>query len=484
MLKEKEDFFRKGMITLDVLIVIAAFFISVIIRKNLHILYTLDLIPRARVIIASPIIDIKDHVILFILIVPVWSMTLYLNGIYGSMRIRPIVEIIFVVLKSALFTAIAFAFFVFIFKLEYISRIFFLIFMMLSAFTVAAAKIGVSAAMRYLRSQGYNFRRILIVGTGKRAVQFMDKIKRHAEWGLRLAGIIDYEHKHVGSEISEIKVMGTLEDLSNILHNHTIDEVVFLVPRSQLNAIEHSLYLCETLGITTRVGADLFELKIAHARLTEFEDMPLITFETTAAKQWQLFIKRFMDVVLSAAAIIILSPVFLAAALLVKITSPGPALYMQKRVGLNGRRFVLFKFRSMRKGSHGKLKELETRNEMKGPVFKIKDDPRVTAVGKFLRKFSIDELPQLLNVFAGQMSLVGPRPPIPSEVAQYEPWQRRRLSMRPGITCIWQISGRNKISFDEWMRLDLQYIDEWSLWLDIKILFKTIPAVLTARGAY
>ena len=197
-----------------------------------------------------------------------------------------------------------------------------------------------------------------------------------------------------------------------------------------------------------------------------------------------MFLKRVIDVVGSGLGIILLSPLLLFIAVLIRLTSPGPVLYIQKRSGLNGRKFVLYKFRSMYKGAHERLAELAHKNEVSGPIFKIKNDPRITPVGKFLRKFSLDELPQLFNVFAGQMSLVGPRPPLPKEVNQYETWQRRRLSMRPGITCLWQISGRNKIKFDEWMKLDLEYIDNWSLGLDFKILLKTIPAVLFAKGAY
>jgi lipopolysaccharide/colanic/teichoic acid biosynthesis glycosyltransferase len=181
---------------------------------------------------------------------------------------------------------------------------------------------------------------------------------------------------------------------------------------------------------------------------------------------------------------IALSPLFLLTAILIRATSKGPVFYIQKRMGLNGRKFVLYKFRSMYKGSHLKLSELSHKNEMKGPIFKIKNDPRITPIGRILRKFSIDELPQLFNVFAGQMSLVGPRPPLPSEVKKYELWQRRRLSMRPGLTCLWQISGRNRIGFDDWMKLDLEYIDNWSLWLDFKILCKTVPVVLFGVGAY
>jgi len=191
-----------------------------------------------------------------------------------------------------------------------------------------------------------------------------------------------------------------------------------------------------------------------------------------------------VDIVMSGLGIVVLSPFFLIVATLIKLTSSGPVLFKQKRLGLNGRKFVLYKFRTMYKGADKKLSQLEAQNEMGGPIFKIKKDPRVTPVGRILRKFSIDEFPQLFNVFVGHMSLIGPRPPIPKEVEQYESWHRRRLSMRPGITCLWQVSGRNKIDFNEWMKMDLEYLDNWSLWFDLKILIKTIPVVLFGIGAY
>ena len=263
-----------------------------------------------------------------------------------------------------------------------------------------------------------------------------------------------------------------------------IDEVVFVVPRLRLNHMENAINACETEGVKATIAVDLFDLKIARSRQTELDGIPLLTFETTIAKEWQLFVKRAMDIVISGLAIILLSPVLIIGATLIKLTSPGPVMFKQKRVSLNGRKFVLHKFRTMYKGAHKEQLELRANNEMKGPVFKMKKDPRITPVGRILRKFSIDELPQLFNVFVGHMSLIGPRPLPTYEVEEFEPWQRRRLSMRPGITCLWQVNGRNKIDFEEWMKWDLEYLDNWSLWLDFKILLKTIPVVLFGIGAY
>jgi exopolysaccharide biosynthesis polyprenyl glycosylphosphotransferase len=218
--------------------------------------------------------------------------------------------------------------------------------------------------------------------------------------------------------------------------------------------------------------------------LHEFDGFPLLSFSTTPTNEALLFVRRILDIILAGFILVIFGPlVMLPAAILIKLTSSGPVFFKQTRCGLNGRQFVMYKFRSMVTNAEQLRVELEGLNEMDGPVFKSSRDPRITGVGKIIRRRSIDELPQIFNVLRGDMSLVGPRPPLPAEVAKYERWQRRRLSMKPGMTCLWQISGRNEVSFDDWMKLDLTYIDNWSLLLDLKILLKTVPVVLLGRGA-
>jgi exopolysaccharide biosynthesis polyprenyl glycosylphosphotransferase len=241
--------------------------------------------------------------------------------------------------------------------------------------------------------------------------------------------------------------------------------------------------MCEELGIRTRVAMNFFQNRVARIEIEELEGVPLLTFTTTPSDETQLALKRLLDVAVSVLTLTLAAPVILIAALAIKLSSPGSVLFKQQRVGLNGRIFMLYKFRTMIEDAHERRGEIAHLNEMSGPVFKAKSDPRITPIGRILRKFSLDELPQLWNVLKGDMSLVGPRPPIPEEVASYHRWHRRRLSMKPGLTCLWQISGRNNIDFDAWMQLDLQYIDNWSPSLDLKILLRTIPAVLTGRGA-
>jgi exopolysaccharide biosynthesis polyprenyl glycosylphosphotransferase len=237
------------------------------------------------------------------------------------------------------------------------------------------------------------------------------------------------------------------------------------------------------VGVTFSMDANFLGLSIARADVMDLGGWSVLSFSSTPSDGTALLVKRVMDVVVALGGLVVLSPILALAALAVKLQDGGPVFFVQERSGLYGRPFPMLKFRSMVIDAEAQKAKLEAQNEMSGPVFKMKADPRITRVGAFLRKSSIDELPQIWNVLRGEMSIVGPRPPLPAEVARYERWQMRRLSMRPGLTCIWQVSGRNKVDFDNWMRLDLEYIDSWSLFLDIKLILLTFPVVLTGRGA-
>ena len=486
MLKEHDAVIRKALAVLDLAIASVAFIIAFAMRQRFHDFYKIDLIPGHKLVAEFSILSISDYLIVLFFVAPIWCASLYFSGAYSSWRTKTAPEIVLMVIKAAILTAISFGTAAFLFKLKFVSRAFFIIFLVVSFIMILVEKLSIFFIMQNARRQGHNFRRLLIVGTGSRAVQFIKKVNEHKEWGFKIVGAVDYEEQHRGKEVdgTGVNVIGLLEDIPMILKNNSVDEVIFLVPRARLNLIEKSLYVCETQGVRAAIAADIFEMKIARAHQTELEGMPFIIFETTVAEEWQKTVKRAIDIITSGIGIIVLSPLFLAVAIAIKLTSPGPVFFIQKRVSLNNRKFIMYKFRSMDKDSAKKQSDMADMNIMSGPVFKLKDDPRITPVGKILRKFSIDEFPQLFNVFVGHMSLVGPRPALPKEVEQYEPWQRRRLSMRPGITCLWQVGGRNKIGFDEWMKLDLEYIDSWSLGLDFKILLKTIPTVIFGIGAY
>jgi exopolysaccharide biosynthesis polyprenyl glycosylphosphotransferase len=286
------------------------------------------------------------------------------------------------------------------------------------------------------------------------------------------------------TQVDGVSVIGTLKDLKDIFHQTAVDQVVFVLPRSRLSLIEDAIHDCETEGVEGSLAIDLYDMKIARSVMTEIDGIPLLSFSTVKVNDWKFLIKRIMDIIISFSAIVILSAVYILSAVLIKLTSPGPVFFKQERLGFHGRKFNLLKFRTMRSEAQRDLSQVDDLAEMTTPEFKQKKLKYITPAGRVLRKFSIDEFPQFFNVLAGDMSIVGPRPTVPFEVEKYKSWQRRRFSMKPGITCLWQISGRNEISHDGWMKLDLEYIDNFSLWLDVKIIIKTIPAVVIGKGAY
>ncbi len=346
--------------------------------------------------------------------------------------------------------------------------------------------------LRYYRSQSYNTRNVLVVGQGARAEQIIAAIQSDKGSGYQILGCltVDQKNKHKkGQYISgTVKVLGSVSTLPIILTDDIVDEIIFAVDIKKIDCIEKLIRFAEYLGVKTRIVPDfqlekiMYQPEIASISIQDFLGHPTLSLSTTPQRKNALLVKGIIDYCISGAGLLILSPLFLCITLLVKATSKGPAFFIQERCGLYGRTFLLIKFRTMVKDAEQLKKNLHKDNEADGPVFKINHDPRITRLGKFLRKTSLDELPQLLNVLMGHMSLVGPRPPLPDEVKKYEPWQRRRLSMKPGLTCIWQVNGRNNINFERWMRLDLEYIDQWSLTLDTKILIKTIKEVASFHG--
>jgi exopolysaccharide biosynthesis polyprenyl glycosylphosphotransferase len=362
----------------------------------------------------------------------------------------------------------------------------------LLAFWAIASLLIISARslLRYLlagiRKRGRNLHHILVLGSNARAIEFGRRIEAMPERGYRLLGFVDDDWPGLeGFKASGLRLACNNAGFSEFLRENVVDEIaIFLPVRSFYERAAEMAKLAKQQGIIVRLDTDVFDLKFAHAR-TEPSDGPShIVASTSGVDGWQLLFKRAIDVVGSVALLIIFCPVFLLAAALIKLTSPGPVFFAQKRVGLNKRRFTMYKFRTMVPTAESIQEKLVHLNEMSGPVFKIRNDPRITPIGHILRKTSIDELPQLFNVLKGDMSLVGPRA---MSVRDYqffsEDWQRRRFSVPPGITCLWQVHGRNTIPFEQWMILDMQYIDRWSLWLDFKILALTIPAVLKGLGA-
>jgi len=483
MFRESREVLKKVSVVLDAVIVALCFLAAFYIRDMIGSNYTWDLFPTSKFLNEAPT-SLSSYFPLIVISVLLWITGLYFFGMYGEIRTKSLSKITGVVSRAALFFLVCIAALIFLFNLIFVGRLIIIIFMILAYFSIIAEKIILISGLKYFRKKGFNQRRIIIVGTGKRAGGIIQMIRSHPEWGFKIIGAIDDEPGRGISVVAGVDVIGNLDIISEILKKEAIDEVIIVVPRSRLNHIEKAVLSCETVGVKVVVAMDLFNIKIARARYTDLDGIPFVSFQTRPGKARQLIFKRLIDIVLSFMGIVLGFPIFLATALAIKITSKGPIIFKQERVGLNSRRFILYKFRTMDVGADALRAEMEAKNELDGPVFKIKRDPRVTPVGRVLRKLSIDELPQLFNVLAGQMSLIGPRALATYEMDKIDLWQRRRFSMRPGLTCLWQVKGRNNIDFNTWMKLDLEYLDNWSIWLDIKILAKTIPVVIFGTGAY
>ncbi len=482
MLRERASLITRVSVGTDIIIELFAFWLAHWVRNTFMIGLAWEVLGKVYVVSERELAS--NDLWLLVMIIP-FSIYLFRHyGAYESARLKSFGMVMSGYLSGLLAMLIFLVLMHDVFAQLNISRLLSVLFLGFTALFLLIKEQILFFVMHHIRGMGFNFRNVLVVGSGPRALEVVDALKEHPEWGLHIVGFVDPDPKRVGETFGDHVVVGSVDDLSQTLDENVVDEVIIAMPRSWFQLVEKVLRTCETSGIRAHLRFDLFNPKIAKPVFHDLFGFHLLSFETTSMHDIQLIAKRWFDVIVSLMLIIIFSPLMIVVALLVKLTSPGPVFFKQERMGLNGRRFMMYKFRSMYVDAEDRLAELKNQNEMTGPVFKIANDPRVTIIGRFIRKFSLDELPQLFNVLSGEMSLVGPRPPVYREVVEYQRWQRRRLSMRPGITCIWQVSGRNEIGFEEWMELDLQYIDNWSFWLDLKLLFKTIPAVLAGKGAH
>jgi exopolysaccharide biosynthesis polyprenyl glycosylphosphotransferase len=427
-----------------------------------------------------------ENFIIFAGLLLMWHVLFSAMGLYASHRLSGRAAEILEVVKATAFSSLGLAAVGELFHLIMTTVSFLIVFFLVSSGLLIVSRLVLRTVLAQARLRGRNTRNVLIIGTGERAVEFAERIQSNPALGYRVMGFAD----HFWEGLEHFRRTGhpmacDLENLPQFLRTNVVDEVVIALPVRSFHAEASRIAaLCEEQGIILRVPSNLFNLKLSRSGVEEVEGHASITHYTGVMDGWPVVVKRVVDFCLALAALIVVSPVFVLVAALIKITSPGPVFFTQKRIGRNKRRFTIYKFRSMTIDAESKMQQLEHLNELSGPVFKIKDDPRITPLGRFLRKTSIDELPQLINVLKGDMSLVGPRPMSVRDFELFsEDWHRRRFSVRPGITCLWQVNGRNSIPFEQWMELDMQYIDKWSLWLDLKILAKTIPAVLRGSGA-
>lgn len=461
----------------DAASLLACFLLVAWVREFVGAHWGWDLIPGNAPVLQK--VTLQNQIHLLVQIIPIWMLSLHLNGAYDDAR-----RIRADVLLLRLARAVAFALAGLV-AVQFIvqpaiptSRSFLLGFALISIPALHAARLG---WLRWgaNREPAYN---ILVVGSANEAIPFLRILNRHRDWGMRVAGVLRPKDDTL-SPIEEENVLGNVADLPRVLERENIAQVFMTGRAWDVETLRFVADTCEQMGVTFSMDANFLGLSVSLADLQDYEGWGVLSFASTPPNAEALVVKRAMDLIGAAVALLLLSPVFGVIALAIKLQDGGPVFFIQERSGLYGRRFPMIKFRSMVVDAEARKHALADQNEMSGPVFKMAQDPRITPVGRWIRRTSLDEIPQFWNVLRGEMSLVGPRPPLPAEVARYERWQMRRLSMKPGITCIWQVSGRNHIDFDNWMRLDLEYIDNWSLFLDVKLLLRTLPAVLGGHGA-
>jgi len=420
---------------------------------------------------------------LLIPIIPIWLLVFYLLELYRFWRGHGFWKETWLAFKAVSISSFLLGFIVFALKYVYVSRIFIFSFALFDFFLVIFFRWICRKTIQFFSRKNDSSRIILIIGKDKQARTLAHAIEKHRDMGLQVLGFLSTEDPIPTPKLNGYPVLGMAQDLPQILEEEVVDEVIFAISQEEIKTMQNLFLICEERGITARVILNFFPHILSKIRMDNLEGFTFLTFSTTPKNELLMLLRRIFDLGGSIVLILIFSPLILLVAMLIRLDSPGSIIYRQVRCGLNGRKFILYKFRSMVQEAEQQQSKLTAFNLMDGPVFKMIKDPRVTRVGRFLRKTSLDELPQLFNVLRGQMSFVGPRPPLPEEVEKYEGWQRRRMSMKPGITGLWQVSGRNQTNFDQWMKLDLEYIDNWSLWLDVKILLKTIPVVLSGKGA-
>lgn len=477
MLREHSRLLIWRCIVMDILALVLSFETAYWIRSNILSSVFEQWFP-------PPLMSAMKYDWMYGFIVPIWLGLLHSVGLYHAARLNTFRRMPVDLIKVSGTGLLLLMGVTYVLKVPDISRAFLVLFSALTMVTLMAGRLAVRAWLRRSGGEELQWCNVIVVGTNEKALEFARLVATNRKWGFRLLGLVSenrtgpYDQQAGGYD-----VIGTLDNLEGICNRRVVDEVIFVVPGKIVSELEDVFLMCEELGVNARIAVGMFPHLIARASLDEFVHIPLLTFTTKPTNWFALGVKRVMDVVIAWTTVLAGLPLWVVVAATIKVDSKGPIFFCQERCGLNGRRFTMYKFRSMVVDAESRRHEVAALNELSGPVFKARNDPRITRVGRILRKCSLDEIPQLFNVIRGDMSVVGPRPPLAVEVDKYERWQRRRLSMKPGLTCLWAIRGRTLIPFEQWMAMDLEYIDNWSLALDLEILVRTIPAVLSGRGA-
>jgi len=479
MLREKSKLIGRMHMVLDLFLTGSAFVAAYYIKK--------DILPAPfRGLVTAP-----NYYTVLLLIIIIWYLIFKFSDLYTSYRKESFDRIFWDMTKAVFASFLVLSFLLYIFKIAYVSRIMMGIFLILDIILLGISKGVVYRTLAHFRAKGFNFRNILIVGSMEGASEIIDAIGDQQEVGYRILGCLDVDERRIGYKVKKgVKVIDTVESMEKILLKQVVDELIFAMPLKMIKDVEKYINMAENVGVTVHILPQWhirqlgYKPNIGSLHFGTFLDVPIMSLITTPKDHVSLLIKSILDYAFAAIVFILCLPLFVIISISIKVFSKGSVFFRQERVGLNGRKFVFYKFRTMVVDAEEEQEKYRDINEADGPVFKIEKDPRIIPIlGTFLRKTGMDELPQLINVLKGEMSIVGPRPPIPSEVEKYDNWQRRRLSMKPGLTCLWQISScRNEVCFEEWMNMDLKYIDNWSLSLDFRILFKTPWVVLMGEG--
>lgn len=410
--------------------------------------------------------------------------TFWIEGEYRLKRKRSWLNDIYIISRGAITSVAALYVLTLLERAVLYSRLIFGYAGIVVVVLLAISRAVESSITGKLRRRGYGVERVLIVGAGEAGRAIMRNIVAQPELGYQVVGFVDDLPERGSRDIGRFKGLGSTDHITEVVEDQRVDCVVITLPWVYHRKILSIMDQCGRAAVAVKIVPDLFQMSLSRVDIDDLNGIPLISLQSTSIQGGSLAVKRVVDVVFAASALVLISPILLIVAALIKLDSPGPVIFQQTRVGRGGHLFTVFKFRTMHVGAEQEKESLTNLNEASGPLFKIREDPRRTRIGGFLRRTSLDELPQLYNVLRGEMSIVGPRPPLPSEVAQYQEWHKRRLETWPGLTGLWQVSGRSELTFDEMVLLDIYYIENWSPLLDLQIALKTIPTLLLGTGAY
>lgn len=462
-------------LVIDVLLINVAFLIAYWLRYDLQLFRSVDPANNVPYSVYLPLVALLTVVLI---------LANRREGAYDIRRGHPFFDDIYGILNATTTAIMMLVVLVFFYRRLFYSRIIFIYAGLMIFLLLSLARLVRHLVLTRLRQAGQGVDRVLIIGAGEVGRTVIRNLIAQPDLGYRVIGFLDDDPVKSTTDLGPIKALGSIDNLPEALRENAIDQVIITLPWQYHRKVVRLVTESEQAGVRARVVPDLFQLSLGGADVEAINGIPLISVKQTALTGWNLTLKRITDITIAGLAVVMLAPVWLLTALAIKLDSRGPVFFRQPRAGRLGKPFTVYKFRSMHQDAETQLEKLRKQNEVSGPMFKIREDPRRTRVGRFIRKTSIDELPQFINVLRGEMSVVGPRPALLSEVAQYQDWHRKRLEVQPGITGLWQVSGRSDLTFDEMVMLDIYYAENWSLGMDIRIVFRTVPQALFGDGAY